>query len=96
MGDRKLELAEEPSKETAGGQDRLTGTLAMTENKKRIPEKEENKHLTDEQLAEVSGGESVVVAHPTGFKRCAADPTHVYVEIHDACPICGSREFTRA
>ena len=67
----------------------------MNENKKSIPESADSKPLTDEQLAEVSGGETVkIIIQPIGFKRCAADPSHVYVEIHDACPICGSKEFT--
>lgn len=34
------------------------------------------------------------IVQPMGFKYCAADPTHVYVHIHDACPICGCKEFT--
>ena len=56
-----------------------------------------NKHLTDEQLSGVTGGETVQpILHPMGFKHCAANPEHVYVEIHDACPICGCKEFTRA
>jgi len=69
----------------------------MMDNEKRIPEGIENKTLTDNQLSGVTGGEMrAFVLQPMGFKRCAADPTHVYVEIHDACPICGSKEFTRA
>ena len=53
--------------------------------------------LADEQLAEVSGGRMVkIIAQPMAFKRCAADPTHIYAEVLDACPICGSKEFTRA
>lgn len=55
-----------------------------------------DKPLTDEQLTGVNGGEVVQpILQPMGFKYCAADPSHVYVEIHDACPICGCKEFTR-
>jgi len=51
--------------------------------------------LNEEQLEEVSGGKTVqVIVQPMGFKRCAANPEHVYVEIHDACPVCGCKEFT--
>ena len=43
------------------------------------------------------GGETVnIVVHPMAFKRCVANPEHVYVELHDACPICGCKEYTRA
>ena len=62
------------------------------------PKKSKPAELTEEQEAEVTGGQTVqppVIVQPMGFKYCAADPTHVYVEIHDACPICGCREFTR-
>ena len=69
----------------------------MTEDRKLIPEIAENKLLTDAQLSEVAGGETdIILVHPMAFKRCAADPTHVYVEVLDACPVCGSKEFTRA
>jgi len=66
----------------------------MTENKK-IPE---NKPLTDEQLTNVSGGNmnDDMVLEPVGFKRCADDPTHIYLETLKACPVCGCRAFTRA
>lgn len=37
-----------------------------------------------------------LVVQPMGFKYCAANPEHVYPEIHEACPICGCKEFTRA
>ena len=62
----------------------------MTEPKKSKPAE-----LTEDQLSEVSGGETVppIVVQPMRFKCCAADPTHVYVDIHDACPICGCKEF---
>lgn len=68
----------------------------MNENMK-MPNNAETKPLTDEQLSEVSGGgmEKILV-HSMGFKRCAADPAHVYAAILDACPECGSKEFTRA
>ena len=74
------------------------------------PKKSKPAELTEEQEAEVTGGQTVqpivqpivvqplvqppVIVQPMGFKYCAADPTHVYVEIHDACPICGCKEFT--
>ena len=67
----------------------------MTENKKTIPENTENKPLTDDQLTGVTGGKTVIIVQPMGFKRCAANSEHVYVEVHDACPICGCKEFTR-
>ena len=62
----------------------------MTDSKK-------DKHLSDEQLSGVTGGElnGDVIVQPMAFKRCAANPDHVYVDIHDACPICGCKEFTR-
>lgn len=61
------------------------------------PKKNKPAELTEDQLSGASGGElnGDVIVHPMGFKYCAADPTHVYVEIHDACPICGCKEFTR-
>ena len=59
------------------------------------PKENKPAELTEDQLSEVSGGETLnILVHPMGFKYCAADPTHVYVEIHDACPICGCKEFT--
>ena len=67
----------------------------MMENKKNIPENVENTTLNDDQLSEVTGGEKVVLK-PVGYKRCAADPTHLYVEVLDACPKCGCRAFTYA
>ena len=67
----------------------------MTENRKNIPESAESKSLTDDQLTEVTGGETVVL-QPVGYKRCAADPSHLYVEVLDACPKCGCRAFTYA
>ena len=62
------------------------------------PEKNKPAELAEEQLSEVSGGErnGDVLVQPMGFKYCAANPTHVYVEVHDACPICGCKEYTRA
>ncbi len=61
------------------------------------PKNNKPAELKDDQLSEVSGGETVnILVQPMAFKRCAANPDHVYVEIHDACPICGSKEFTRA
>ena len=66
----------------------------MTENKKIS----ENKPLTDKQLSGVTGGEKNgdVMTQPMEFKRCAANPDHMYVHIHDACPVCGCKEFTSA
>ena len=62
------------------------------------PKKSKLAELTEDQLEEVSGGElnGDVLVQPMAFKRCAANPEHVYVAIHDACPICGCKEFTRA
>ena len=64
----------------------------MTDSKKNMPAE-----LTEDQLSEVSGGEMVkIIVQPMAFKRCVANPDHVYVELHDACPICGCKEYTRA
>ena len=65
----------------------------MTDSKKNKPAE-----LAEDQLTRVTGGDlnGDVLTQPMGFKYCAADPTHVYVELHDACPICGCKEFTRA
>ena len=62
------------------------------------PKKNKPAELTEDQLEEVSGGKlnGDVLVQPMAFKRCAANPEHVYVAIHDACPICGCKEFTRA
>ena len=62
------------------------------------PKNSKPTELPDDQLTSVAGGRlnGDVINQPMGFKYCAADPTHVYVEIHDACPICGCKEFTRA
>ena len=65
----------------------------MTDSKKNKPAE-----LTEDQLTGVTGGEmnGDVIVQPMAFKRCAANPEHVYVGIHDACPVCGCREFTLA
>ena len=64
----------------------------MTDPKNKKPAE-----LTEDQLTQATGGETVpIIVQPMGFKYCAANPEHVYVEIHDACPICGCKEFTRA
>ena len=64
----------------------------MTDSKENKPAE-----LAEDQLSEVSGGEMVkIIVQPMAFKRCVANPDHVYVELHDACPICGCKEFTRA
>ena len=61
------------------------------------PKKNKPAELTEEQLEEVSGGEIVkIILQPMGMKRCAANPEHVYPDIHAACPTCGCKEFTRA
>ena len=54
--------------------------------------------LAEDQLSGVTGGgmNGDVIVQPMGFRRCTANPEHVFVDIHDACPICGCREFTRA
>ena len=68
------------------------GANDMTDPKKNKPAE-----LEEDQLSGVSGGETVQpIVHPMAFKRCTANPDHVYVELHDACPICGCKEFTRA
>jgi len=60
------------------------------------PKKNKPAELTEDQLEEVSGGETVrPIVQPMYFKYCAADPAHVYPGLHDACPICGCKEFTR-
>lgn len=61
------------------------------------PKKNKPAELAEDHLSGVTGGEMVQpILQPMGFKYCAADPTHVYVELHDACPICGCKEFTRS
>ena len=62
------------------------------------PKKNKPAELTEDQLTGVTGGEmnGDVIVQPMAFKRCAVNPEHVYVAIHDACPICGCKEFTRA
>jgi len=62
------------------------------------PKKNKPAELVEDQLAGVTGGNrnGDVITQPMAFKRCAANPEHVYVAIHDACPICGCKEFTRA
>ena len=54
--------------------------------------------LTEDQLTGVTGGDrnGDVITQPMAFKRCAANPGHVYPDIHAACPMCGCKEFTRA
>ena len=60
----------------------------MMEDKKKV-------ELAEQQLSEVTGGDMpLIITQPIPFKRCAADPTHVYVALHDACPVCGTKEFT--
>jgi len=62
------------------------------------PKKNKPAELVEDRLAGVTGGNrnGDVLIQPMAFKRCAANPEHVYVAIHDACPICGCKEFTRA
>ena len=62
------------------------------------PKKNKPAELTEDQLSEVTGGDrnGDVIVQPMAFKRCAAHPDHVYVAIHDACPVCGCKEFSRA
>lgn len=62
------------------------------------PKKNKPAELVEDQLAGVTGGNrnGDVIIQPMAFKRCAANPEHVYVAIHDACPICGCKEFIRA
>lgn len=35
-----------------------------------------------------------VIVQPIRSKVCAADPSHLYLEIYTECPVCGSKEFT--
>ena len=62
------------------------------------PKKNKPAELEEDQLAGATGGDrnGNVITQPMIFKRCAANPEHVYVGIHDACPACGCREFTFA
>lgn len=60
------------------------------------PKKNKLAELAEDQLSEVTGGGMErLVAQLTAYKRCVANPDHVYPESHDACPICGCKEFTR-
>ena len=65
----------------------------MTDNNKKIPE--ESNVLSDDQLVEVVGGMmgtfTVIAA---GSKCCVNDPSHVYADVLDACPICGCKKYT--
>ena len=68
----------------------------MSEEKKIIPENNEGKLLTDDQLEEVSGGEDLSLsAMPIIYLKCAVDSRHIWPYGVDACPVCGSREFDR-
>lgn len=61
-----------------------------------MPDPKRNKpaELTEDQLTGVTGGETVTpLVQPMYFKYCAADQTHVYPGIFDACPTCGCKEF---
>ena len=65
-----------------------TNAGIMMEDKRKV-------ELVDQQLSDVTGGEMpTIIVQPVPFKRCAADPTHVYVALHDACPVCGTKEFS--
>lgn len=66
----------------------------MTEEKKTMPETNEIKPLTDEQLEEVSGGVMVRLAATTVLK-CAVDARHYWPAGAKACPECGSTKFIR-
>ena len=69
----------------------------MTDPKKPIPEHAQSNALSDDQLAEVVGGMmGTLNAHLMRFKYCAADPSHVYPAVLDACPECGCREYTHS
>lgn len=66
------------------------GETTMTDPKKNKPAE-----LAEDQLSEVSGGEEpIILVHPMRMKCCAVDPNHVYCDFFDACPECGSTEFT--
>lgn len=67
----------------------------MTENK-IIPENNEIKPLTEDQLGEVTGGEDLSLsAVPMIYLKCAVDSRHIWPYGIDACPVCGSTEFVR-
>lgn len=61
----------------------------VVEEKKGIPEA-----LKDDAMEQVAGGETVLILQPYELKRCAADPSHVYIGTLNACPRCGCKEFT--
>ena len=68
----------------------------MPEEKKIIPETNEIKPLTDDQLEEVTGGEDLSLsAMPIIYLKCAVDARHIWPYGVDACPVCGSTEFIR-
>jgi len=62
------------------------------------PNKNKSAELAEELLSGVNGGamNGDVITQPMAFKRCVANPDHVYPDIHDVCPMCGCGEFTRA
>lgn len=52
--------------------------------------------LTEDQLAEVSGGEDLPLSVvSTNYQKCAVDARHIWPFGIDACPVCGSTEFIR-
>ena len=61
------------------------------------PKKNKPAELIEEQLSGVTGGDrnGDVIVQPMAFKRCAANPEHVYADIREACPVCGCKAFTR-
>ena len=60
---------------------------------KNIPETKAVE-LKEEELEQASGGEVIILVHPVRHKVCAANPSHVYVATHNACPECGEKAFT--
>lgn len=66
----------------------------MTESIRK-PEEMNKAELTDDALEQAAGGETVIILNqPMEFKICAANSAHVYPIIFDACPECGTKEYT--
>lgn len=66
----------------------------MTENLRK-PEEMNMAELTDDALEQAAGGKTVIILNqPMEFKICAANSSHVYPIILDACPECGAKEYT--
>ena len=66
------------------------------DTRKIIPAEHQNQNgeLTDEQLDHVTGGEMLTAHLPFRFIKCAVNPQHRWPFGCEACPECGSTEFT--